>query len=83
MAEEYRPPLADLFDQLEEKYGDASGEFSFDSLSDEELLQVERLGRKAIYEDPNVTAQEKINLQPLLQLVDKQRAKRGLGESGD
>ena len=75
---EYRPPLADFFDHLEAKYGDASGEFMFDSLTDDELVEVERLGQQAIYDDPNVTSQEKINLQPLLQLVAKQRAKRGL-----
>ncbi|MFP4560816.1 MAG: hypothetical protein ACLFRB_09305 [Thiohalorhabdus sp.] len=78
MADDYRPALADYFDQLEAKYADGNGDFSFDALSDEELLEVERLGRHAIYEDPQVTAQEKINLKPLLLLVEKQREKRGL-----
>ncbi|MFA9460209.1 hypothetical protein [Thiohalorhabdus methylotrophus] len=78
MSDDYRPALADYFDALEAKYADASGDFSFDALSDEELLEVERLGRHAIYEDAQVTAQEKINLQPLLLLVEKQREKRGL-----
>jgi len=76
--EDYRPPLADYWDRMEAKYGDASGDFTFDQLSDDELLEMERLGRQAIYEDPNVTSQEKINLQPLLMLVEKQRTKRGL-----
>jgi hypothetical protein len=81
--EDYRPPLADHWDRMEAKYGDASGDFTFDKLSDEELLEMERLGRQAIYEDPNVTSQEKINLQPLLTLVEKQRDKRGLPPAGD
>jgi len=78
MSDDYRPPLADFWDQMEAKYGDSSGDFSFDSLSDDELLEMERLGRHAINEDPKVTGQEKINLQPLLMLVEKQRTKRGL-----
>lgn len=80
--EDYRPPLADYWDEMAAKYGDASGDFSFDQLTDAELLELERLGRQAIHEDPRVTSQEKINLQPLLTLVEKQRAKRGLGTSG-
>jgi len=83
MSDDYRPPLADYWDQLEAKYADSSGDFSFDSLTDEELLELERLGRHAINEDPNVTGQEKINLQPLLMLVEKQRTKRGLPAAGD
>lgn len=78
MSDDYRPALADYFDKLEEKYAGGDGDFAFDALTDEELLEVERLGRHAIYEDPKVTAQEKINLQPLLMLVEKQRQKRGL-----
>lgn len=80
--EDYRPPLADYWDEMEAKYGDAGGDFSFDQLTDAELLELERLGRQAIHEDPRVTSQEKINLQPLLTLVEKQRAKRGLGSPG-
>jgi len=80
--EDYRPPLADYWDRMEAKYGDASGDFSFDKLSDDELLEMERLGRQAIYQDQQVTSQEKINLQPLLSLIEKQRAKRGLDEPG-
>ena len=78
MSDDYRPPLADYWDKMEAKYGDASGDFTFDKLSDDELLEMERLGRQAIYEDQQVTSQEKINLQPLLSLIEKQRAKRGL-----
>ncbi|SFD61375.1 hypothetical protein SAMN05660831_01988 [Thiohalospira halophila DSM 15071] len=78
MADDYRPALADYFDELEARYADANGDFSFDSLSDEELLKIEELARHAIYEDGQVTTQEKLNLQPLLDLVGKQRAKRGL-----
>ena len=69
--EEYRPPLADLFDRLEEKYGDESGELWFDYLTDDELLEGEELGRQAIYEDPNVTGQEKVNLQPNVEIDRK------------
>ncbi|MEF8794380.1 hypothetical protein [Thiohalorhabdus sp.] len=76
--EDYRPPLADHWDRMEAKYGDESGDFSFDQLTDEELLEMERLGIMAIYQDDWVTSQEKINLQPLLTLVEKQRTKRGL-----
>lgn len=75
MPMEYRPPVADYFDALEARYGD---QFSFDRLSDEELLELEKLGRHAIQQDSQVTAQEKHALQPLLLLIDKQRAKRGL-----
>jgi hypothetical protein len=78
MADDYRPPLADYFDELEARYADADGDFSFDALSDEELLKIEELGRHAIHEDTGVTTQEKLNLQPLLDLIGKQRAKRGL-----
>ena len=79
MTDDYRPPIADYFDRLEAAYGE---EFSFDRLSDEELLELERLGRHSIERDERVTAGEKKALQPLLQLIDMQRKKRGLG-SGD
>ncbi|APZ43980.1 hypothetical protein [Acidihalobacter ferrooxydans] len=72
-AAEYRPPLADYFDELERRYGD---QFSFDKLNDEELATVERLTREAIEHDPRVSAVEKKNLAPLLTLLDMQRGKR-------
>jgi len=75
MNDAYRPAIADYFDQLEADYGE---EFSFDRLSDEELLELERLGRHAIEQDEQVRADEKKALQPLLQLIDMQRRKRGL-----
>lgn len=77
MSDDYRPPLADYFDQMEAKYGDG---FTFDQLADEELLTLEKLGRQAIDEDPRVTWQEKRNLAPLLTLVELQRQKRGLNK---
>lgn len=69
----YRPPLADYFDELEDRYGEA---FSFDRLTDSELQEVERLGRDAIEQDPNVTEVEKVNLRPLLMVIEQQQAKR-------
>lgn len=71
---EYRPPLADYFEDLERRYGD---QFSFDRLSAEELETVERLAREAIENDPRVSPVEKKNLAPLLTLVEMQRRKRG------
>ena len=70
---EYRPPLADYFEDLERRYGD---QFSFDRLSMEELDTVERLARDAIDNDPRISAVEKKNLTPLLTLIDMQRRKR-------
>lgn len=75
MSEDYQPPLADYFDQMEAKYG---ADFSFDALSDDELLTLERLGRHAVDEDQRVTWQEKQNLAPLIALIEIQRNKRGL-----
>lgn len=72
--DDYRPPLADYFDQLETRHGE---NFSFDRLTDAELDEVERLGRDAIEYDPNVTEVEKVNLRPLLMVIEQQRAKRG------
>jgi hypothetical protein len=73
-AAEYRPPLADYFDDLEKRYGD---QFNFDRLSLEELDTIERLARNAIDTDPRVSTVEKKNLTPLLTLVDMQKRKRG------
>ena len=70
---EYRPPLADYFEDLERRYGD---QFNFDRLSMEELDTVERLARDAIDNDPHISAVEKKNLTPLLTLIDMQRRKR-------
>lgn len=75
MSDDYRPPLADYFDQMEKKYGDG---FTFDRLDDEELVTMERLGRDAIERDPRVTWQEKKNLGSLITLIEMQRQKRGL-----
>lgn len=72
---EYQPPLASYFADLENRYG---SQFNFDSLNDEELLTLEKLGREAIEHDQNITAVEKANLKPLLQLIDLQRRKRGI-----
>lgn len=77
MGKIYRPELADYFDLLEQQHGEG---FSFDVLSDEALLTLERLGRHAIGQDPRVTAQEKQALQPLLVLIGHQRTQRGLGD---
>ena len=76
MTEDYRPPLADYFDQMETKHGEG---FTFDQLSDEELVMMEKLGRDAIERDPRVTWQEKKNLGSLMTLIEMQRQKRGLG----
>ncbi len=75
MADNYRPAIADYFDELESRYG---VQFAFDQLSDSELLEVERLGRHAIEEDARVTAEEKQALRPLLLLIGHQKEKRGL-----
>ena len=53
-------------------------DFTFDKLTDDELLTLERLGRHAIDEDTEVTWQEKQNLAPLITLIEIQRKKRGL-----
>lgn len=78
MTDDYRPQLADYFEEMEAKYG---ADFPFDRLSDDELLTLEHLGRHAIDEDPQVTWQEKQNLAPLITLIELQRQKRGLGRS--
>ncbi len=75
MNDDYRPPLADYWDQMETKYGDG---FTFDKLSDEELVTMEKLGRDAVERDPRVTWQEKKNLGSLITLIEMQRQKRGL-----
>jgi hypothetical protein len=71
--ENYRPPLADYFDSLESRYGEG---FNFEKLSDEELTELERLGRDAVERDPKVSAVEKQNLGMLLRLVNLVREKR-------
>ena len=75
MTDNYRPPLADYFDEIEAKYGE---DFTFDKLTDDELQTLERLGRHAIDQDQRVTWQEKQNLAPLITLIEIQRRKRGL-----
>ena len=75
-AADYRPPLADYFDELERRYG---GDLDFTRLSLDELKTVERLARDAIERDPNVTRVEKKNLAPLLTLVNMHRRKRRAG----
>jgi len=70
---DYRPPLADYFDSLESRHGE---DFSFEKLSDEELSELERLGRDAVERDPRVSAVEKQNLGMLLKLVNIVRQKR-------
>lgn len=75
MTEAYKPPVANYFETLEARYGD---NFSFDRLSDSELLELERLGRQAIEIDPLVTSTEKQMLAPLLTLTAKQKQKRNL-----
>ncbi|MEJ2059175.1 MAG: hypothetical protein P8079_11535 [Gammaproteobacteria bacterium] len=73
MTDDYRPPLADYFDELEQKHG---GEVNFEKLSLEELDELERLARHAIEQDPKVSQVEKVNLKPLLTLLELQRNKR-------
>lgn len=79
MSDDYRPAIADYFDRLEASYGE---NFSFDRLSGDELLELERLGREAIERDMQVSAGEKKALQPLLQLIAMQKHKRGLSAGG-
>ncbi|HSO99873.1 MAG TPA: hypothetical protein VLN90_00275 [Thioalkalivibrio sp.] len=70
---DYRPPLADYFDSLESRHG---ADFNFEKLSDEELTELEHLGRDAVERDPKVSAVEKQNLGMLLKLVNIVRQKR-------
>jgi|GEM_PF-1165717 len=70
---DYRPPLADYFDSLESRHGE---DFNFEKLSDEELTELERLGRDAVERDPKVSDVEKQNLGMLLKLVNIVRLKR-------
>ena len=71
----FEEPLEAAFDEMETKYGH---DFSFDRLTDDELLTLEHLGRHAVDQDTEVTWQEKQNLAPLITLIELQRAKRGL-----
>jgi hypothetical protein len=77
MSDDYRPPMADYFDELEARYG---ADFMFDRLADEELMEFRRLAREAVERDPKVTAEEKKALTPLVELLDRIRIKRGLTE---
>lgn len=70
---DYRPPLADYFNELERRHG---AELDFSRLSLKELETIQRLALDAIERDPNVTQVEKKNLAPLLTLVDMHRRKR-------
>lgn len=72
---DYKPPLATYFETLEARYG---SQFSFDKLSDDELLTLERLGHDAVEHDQQISTTEKANLRPLLTLIDMQRRKRGI-----
>lgn len=73
MSDEYRPELADFFDKMEEKYG---ANFSFDLLTDDEILTMDKLATHAIQVDPKVHPEEKKAMEPLLQLMESQRSKR-------
>lgn len=75
MSSEYRPAIADYFDELENHYGN---EMSFDKLSDDELEHLAKLAEHAIKHDPKVTQVEKANLGPLMTLIEMQRKKRNL-----
>ncbi|ADC70607.1 hypothetical protein TK90_0090 [Thioalkalivibrio sp. K90mix] len=75
MTDDYRPPLADYWDQLEARYG---GGFNFHQISRDELAQLVEHLRHAVKEDPQVTDVEKQNLGLVLkhaeQTLDKRKA---------
>ena len=68
-----------FFDQLESKYGER---FTFEALTDTELLNMERLTHEALERDTRITEDDKKSLRPLLMLIEKQRRYRQLYETG-
>ncbi|WP_018869034.1 MULTISPECIES: hypothetical protein [unclassified Thioalkalivibrio] len=73
MTDEYRPPLADYWDELESRYG---GGFNFQQISREELDQLIGHLRQAVNQDPQVTEVEKQNLALVLKHAEESRKRR-------
>ncbi|MFO8153626.1 hypothetical protein [Thioalkalivibrio sp.] len=67
MQDDYRPPLADYWDALEVRYG--SG-FSLETITLDELRQLQAHLRAAVEQDPLVTQVEKANLGMVLKHAD-------------
>ena len=73
MTEDYRPPLADYWDELESRYG---GGFNFQQISREELDRLIGHLRQAVNQDPQVTEIEKQNLALVLKHAEESRKRR-------
>lgn len=73
MTDDYRPPLADYWDELESRYG---GGFNFQQISREELDQLIGHLRQAVNQDPQVTEIEKQNLALVLKHAEESRKRR-------
>lgn len=73
MSDDYRPPLADYWDQLESRYG---GGFNFHQISRDELAQLVEHLRHAVREDPQVNEVEKQNLGLVLKHAEQTLEKR-------
>ncbi|OOC11239.1 MULTISPECIES: hypothetical protein [Thioalkalivibrio] len=73
MTDDYRPPLADYWDELESRYG---GGFNFQQISREELDQLIGHLRQAVNQDPQVTEVEKQNLALVLKHAEESRKRR-------
>ena len=73
MSDDYRPPLADYWDQLESRYG---GGFNFQQISRDELAQLVEHLRQAVKNDPHVTDVEKQNLGLVLKHAEQALEKR-------
>lgn len=76
MQDDYRPPLADYWDALEDRYG--SG-FNFEGITVEELRQLRAHLREAVEQDPRVTQVEKANLGMVLKHADSVLQRRSGG----
>ncbi|WP_018936944.1 hypothetical protein [Thioalkalivibrio sp. ALJ24] len=73
MTDDYRPPLADYWDELESRYG---GGFNFQQISREELDRLIGHLRQAVNQDPQVTEIEKQNLALVLKHAEESRKRR-------
>ncbi|MBS0001459.1 MAG: hypothetical protein KFF45_00075 [Thioalkalivibrio sp.] len=76
MQDDYRPPLADYWDALEARYG--SG-FSLETITLDELRQLQAHLREAVEQDPLVTQVEKTNLGMVLKHADTVLRRRAGG----
>lgn len=70
---EHAQEIVSYFDYLETKYNE---QFNIDTLTDTELVTMERLARDALEEHSPLSANDKSSIVPLLSLLEQHRRRR-------